>query len=134
MDGTLLLVVLVVIIFVAVAVLALRYISFGKIAARNIGRRRRNTAIVVAGLLVGTAIVTSSLVIGDTMEFIFVNTVYQQLAEVDELIHTPAGNQTAGGAFSYFPESDYDNLSYARDLGQLPSVDGLLPISFETAP
>ncbi len=134
MDGTFLLVLLVVIIFIIVGILALRSISFGKIAARNLGRRRRNTAIVVAGLLVGTAIVTSSLVIGDTMEFIFDNTVYQQLHTIDELIHTPAGNQTAGELFSYFPESDYENLSQARDLGQIPSVDALVPSVFETAP
>lgn len=134
MDGTFLLVVLVVIIFIIVGILALRSISFGKIAARNLGRRRRNTAIVVTGLLVGTAIVTSSLVIGDTMEFIFENTVYQQLYTIDELIHPPSGNQTGGGLFSYFPESDYQNLSDARGLGQLPSVDALVPSVFETAP
>ncbi len=134
MDGPFSFVVLIAIIFIAVGVLALRNISFGKIAARNLGRRRRNTAIVVAGLLVGTAIVTSSLVIGDTMEYIFENTVYQQLWTIDELVHTPAGNQTGGGVFSYFPQSDYENLSHARDLGQLPSIDALLPSILETAP
>jgi putative ABC transport system permease protein len=134
MDGTVLLVVLVAIIFIIVGILALRSISFGKIAARNLGRRRRSTAIVVTGLLVGTAIVTSSLVIGDTMEFIFENTVYQQLWTIDELVHTPPGNQTAGELFSYFPESDYQNLSQARGLGQMPNVDALVPSIFETAP
>src|SRR3989454_1131217 len=42
-----------------------------RLAARNIGRRKSRVLIVVAGLLVGTAIISSSLAVGDTLSYIF---------------------------------------------------------------
>ena len=39
-----------------------------EMARNNLIRRKRNTALVVIGLLVGSAIVTSSLVIGDSLD------------------------------------------------------------------
>jgi putative ABC transport system permease protein len=99
-------------------------------SARNLGRRKGNTIIVIVGLLVGTAIITSSFVMGDTMGFVFENAINEQLGEIDELVHTR--NET--GLFSYFNQSFHDDLADARALGQLPSVDGLLPIVYETIP
>src|SRR5438093_80874 len=50
-----------------------------RLAARNIGRRKSRVLIVVAGLLVGTAIISSSLVVGDTLSYIFLEDVYARL-------------------------------------------------------
>lgn len=124
------------VIFIIVGILALRNPSLRKMAARNLARRKGNTAIVIVGLLIGTAIVTSSFVMGDTLGFVFENAINEQLGEIDELVHTPGGNQSSNetGLFSYFNQSYYDDLADARGLGQLPSVDGLLPIVYETMP
>src|SRR5207249_4650097 len=56
-----------------------------RLAARNIGRRKSRVLIVVAGLLVGTAIISSSLVVGDTLSYIFLEDVYARLDAIDEL-------------------------------------------------
>ncbi|MCJ2556211.1 MAG: FtsX-like permease family protein [Candidatus Thermoplasmatota archaeon] len=136
MDGTLSIVLLVVVVFAIVGALALRNVSQRKMAMRNLVRRKKNLVIVIGGLLVGTAIITSSLVVGDTLSYIFRNSIYQQLGEIDELIHTPGGNQSGNetGIFSYFNYSYYENLSVAKNQGELPSVDGLLPMVYETVP
>src|SRR5439155_26202582 len=57
-----------------------------RLAARNIGRRKSRVLIVVAGLLVGTAIISSSLVVGDTLSYIFLEDVYARLDAIDELV------------------------------------------------
>lgn len=129
-------IIVVTVVFIIVGILALRNPFLRKMAARNLARRKGNTAIVVIGLLIGTAIVTSSFVMGDTMGFVFENAINEQLGEIDELVHTPGGNQSSSetGLFSYFNQSYYDDLADARGLGQLPSVDGLVPMIFETVP
>jgi putative ABC transport system permease protein len=129
-------IIIVVIVFLIVGILALRNSSLRKMSARNLGRRKGNTIIVIVGLLVGTAIITSSFVMGDTMGFVFENAINEQLGEIDELVHTRGGNQSSNetGLCSYFNPSFYDDLADARALGQLPSVDGLLPIVYETMP
>jgi len=67
-----------------VAVLALRKPMLARMAGRNLARRKGRVAIAVLGLLVGTAIVSSSLVVGDTLNHIFVQNVYDRLDLVDE--------------------------------------------------
>jgi putative ABC transport system permease protein len=129
-------IILVVIVFSIVGILALMNPSLRKMSARNLGRRKGNTIIVIVGLLVGTAIITSSFVMGDTLGFVFENTINEQLGEIDELVHTPGGNQSSNdtGLFSYFNESYYNDLADARGQGDLPSIDGLVPILYETVP
>ncbi|SVD63818.1 uncharacterized protein METZ01_LOCUS416672, partial [marine metagenome] len=48
--------------------LSSRHRILSVMARNNLVRRKRNTALVVVGLLVGSAIVTSSLVIGDSLD------------------------------------------------------------------
>ena len=47
---------------------AIRQRGLVSMAVRNIGRRRSEAVLVVAGALLGTAIITSSLVVGDVIE------------------------------------------------------------------
>ncbi len=100
----------------------------GKLARRNIGRRKARGAIVVAGLLVGTAIIASSLVVGDTLRYIFLQDVYQRLDAIDELVT----NTTGGTTFS-FPESWYSALGANLTSIGAP-VDGLAPMILKTMP
>src|SRR5437899_11027383 len=60
-----------------------------RLAARNIGRRKSRVLIVVAGLLVGTAIISSSLVVGDTLSSIFLEVVRCRLHALHELVPHP---------------------------------------------
>ena len=99
-----------------------------RLAARNIGRRKARVAIVIVGLLVGTAIISSSLVVGDTLQYIFLQDVYHRLDGIDELVT----NQTAGTYFS-FPEAWFDQLAANLTAMGAP-VDGVAPVLLKTMP
>src|SRR6058998_2438969 len=99
-----------------------------RLAARNIGRRKSRVLTVVAGLLVGTAIISSSLVVGDTLSYIFLEDVYVRLGAVDELV----SNAFNGQLFS-FAESNATQL--ASDLAAVRSpVDGIAPVLLKVMP
>lgn len=71
----------------AITVLAIRKIVLFKVGARNILRRKGLSAIVIGGLMVGTVIISSSLVVGDTMDEMIVSTTYDMFHETDEVIY-----------------------------------------------
>ena len=52
-------------------------------ATRNIVRRKWTTALILGGLMVGTAIISTSLVVGDTMDNMIVKQATVSLGEVD---------------------------------------------------
>ena len=52
-------------------------------AMRNIIRRKWTTALILGGLMVGTAIISTSLVVGDTMDNMIVKQATNSLGEVD---------------------------------------------------
>jgi len=52
-------------------------------ATRNILRRKGTTALVIGGLMIGTAIISTSLVVGDTMNNMIVKQATNSLGEVD---------------------------------------------------
>src|SRR3989475_3270802 len=64
-----------------------------RLAARNIRRRTTRVVIVLLGLLVGTAVISSSLVVGDTLSYIFLEDVYIRLGAVDEIVSNELGGQ-----------------------------------------
>ena len=84
--------------------------------------------IVVLGLLVGTAIISSSLVVGDTLSFIFVEDVYLRLDTIDEIVV----NEFNGNLYS-FPESYYDAIVTALADRRAP-VDGVAPVLLKVMP
>src|SRR5437867_1149839 len=99
-----------------------------RLAARNIGRRKSRVMIVVAGLLVGTAIISSSLVVGDTLGYIFLEDVYVRLGAVDEIV----SNEFSGQLFS-FNETNYTEI--AGDLAARSTpIDGIAPALVKTMP
>lgn len=85
--------VLALIVTVVILVLSFRWRLFVDIAVRNAFRRRLQTVLIVLGLMVGTSIISGSMVMGDTLENIFVMDVYNSLGEIDEIIlaHAPSG-------------------------------------------
>ena len=127
MDGLLfLLLVGVGVIALAVMALALTNRVVFKMAARNFSRRKAQSAIVVAGLMIGTAIISASLIVGDTMRYIFVNESYHSLGETDEQIF----GQSQFGTSVYFSMDVYRSLS--DNLSNVEGVQAVAPMIVES--
>lgn len=99
-----------------------------RLATRNIGRRKLRVVIVVAGLLVGTAIISSSLVVGDTLRYIFVEDVYLRLDAIDEVVT----NEFNGNLYS-FNESVFTSLEAQLRENATP-IDGIAPVLLKVMP
>src|SRR5215211_7260128 len=87
-----------------------------RLALRQINRRRGEAALVVAGSVLGTAIIVGSLVVGDTLDASVRQDAHRRLGVVDEVV---ASTDPALGAQA------------ARRLAPLagdPDVDGLLTV------
>jgi putative ABC transport system permease protein len=95
---------------------ALRRPTFRRLAVRNILRRRNESLLVVAGSLLGTAIITASFVVGDTVEASERDVARTKLGEVDVIVSDPAR-----------PERLLE-LVGALDPGTLPGVDGAVAV------
>src|SRR5436309_10390810 len=109
------------------AVVAFRPL-LARLAARNIGRRKSRVLIVVAGLLVGTAIISSSLVVGDTLSYIFLEDVYARLDAIDELV----SNSFNGQLFS-FAESNFTQIAGDLAANATP-IDGIAAALLKVMP
>lgn len=116
------LVLLLVVVALTTIVLVLRHRLAFRIAIRNVRRGRARTALLVAGLLVGTTIVSGSLVVGDTLNQLIVHYSYLGGGYVDEAIHAPSPT----GGYAYFPYSVYSEVSSA--VSGHPSIAGLTPM------
>src|SRR5438876_2515235 len=99
-----------------------------RLAARNIRRRTSRVLIVLAGLLVGTAIISSSLVVGDTLSYIFLEDVYVRLGAIDEIV----SNEFNGQLISF---SEANATQVAADLAVWRTpIDGLAPTLLKVMP
>ena len=86
-----------------------------RLAFRNSARRPRETMLVILGALLGTAIITSSYVVGDTLRTSIRQSAYAQLGPVDEVV---ASSGTQSGAA----------VRAAVERANITGVDGILPI------
>jgi putative ABC transport system permease protein len=66
-----------------------------RLALRDVARRRGETLLVVAGSLLGTALITGSFIVGDTLDASIRATAVTQLGPVDETITTPDAARAA---------------------------------------
>src|SRR5205807_9953027 len=57
----------------------------GRLAIRNALRRKGEALLVILGSLLGTAIITSSFVVGDTLHATIVDQVRTRLGPIDEI-------------------------------------------------
>ena len=99
-----------------------------RLAARNIRRRPTRVVIVILGLLVGTAVISSSLVVGDTLSYIFLEDVYVRLGAVDEIV----SNEFGGQLFS-FAETNLTQIRADMITARSP-VDGVAPTLLKVMP
>lgn len=92
----------------------LRERSLATLARRNTRRRRGEAVLVVAGAMLGTAIITSSFVVGDIVDGSITDVARTQLGPID-LTLTPGD------------PADLDRLVAEVVAADLPEVDGVLP-------
>jgi len=78
-----------------------------KMGLRNVSRRKVNTLIVILGLMIGTTIISSSLVIGDTLENMYTKEVYDDYDETDEVVFT----YDRSGGLMFLDYSEYHELN-----------------------
>jgi putative ABC transport system permease protein len=79
-----------------------------RMSLRNFTRRKTSMALVIAGLMIGTAMISGSLVTGDTLTNLFTRGAYNGYGYADEVVYTQSG----GGGFQFF------NVSIAHSLYQ----------------
>ncbi len=92
-----------------------------RIGTGNFFRRKTQVAIVVAGLLIGTAIITSSFVIQSTFDYTIRSAVFRAFDHVDEIIYTAQ----ADGTRATFSLTVFDALR--TNLAQMPDVSRVAP-------
>ena len=119
----------------AVGVLALRDRVFFRLGMRNARRRPGRSALIVVGLMLGTAMIAASLATGDTMARTVRSSAVTALGQTDELISakgaTPNLDVQSGSATGvrYFPQSDFATIH--RAMSSSPLVDGVAPAIIE---
>jgi len=107
-----------------------------RMAVRNIWRRKATAGFIVLGAMVGTALLSSSLAIGDTMRFSLNKTILDQLGELDEVVVTQAASDQ-NTFFSvdsiknvFFPGAAVDYLKEQKD----NTIEAYLPRSLVICP
>src|SRR5918999_2753219 len=78
-------------------VLAVRGPLTRRLALRQLNRRRAEAALVVAGSVLGTAIIVGSVVVGDPLDRSFRQNAYRELGVVDGVVSPPAPAQGEEG-------------------------------------
>jgi putative ABC transport system permease protein len=102
----------------AVAVLALHNRVFFRLGVRNVRRRRGRAALIVAGLMLATALITASFATGDTMSQSIRSSALSALGRADEVVgakgivaELAAGTPATGTR--YLPQADTARIAAA---------------------
>jgi ABC-type antimicrobial peptide transport system permease subunit len=112
----------VVIVTIIIIYLALTNKILFKMATRNFTRRKAQSVIVIAGLMIGTSLISASLVVRDTMTYGSEVGTYYNLGEIDEEIW----GLSQYGTVVYYNESIYDSVN--NDLSTLPEIEAVAPV------
>ncbi|OLB72497.1 hypothetical protein AUI06_01115 [archaeon 13_2_20CM_2_52_21] len=103
-----------------------------RMSIRNFTRRKTNMAIVIAGLMIGTAMISGSLVTGDTLTNLFTRGAYNGYGYADEVVYTLSGP----GGYQFFnisiAHSLYQSLSSNSSAG--PVLRGVTPEILTSVP
>ena len=95
----------------AISVLALRNRVFLRLGVRSLTRRRGRTALIVLGLMLGTAIISAALATGDTMGHTIRSSATTALGQTDEVVGAKgidaalAGPNGGSTGWRYFRQS-----------------------------
>jgi len=96
---------------------ALRNPILFKMGLRNIVRRPGMSILVVTGLMIGTVIITTSMIIGDTMDNMITWEVYNGFYEVDEVMV----GETEEGESVELNQSDL--ADFRAEVTEIPNVE-----------
>lgn len=103
-----------------VAALALRNRVLLRLGLRNVARRRGRAALIVTGLMLGTTIIASALVTGDTMSRTVRSSVIESLGRTDELV-TTLGAESSPSLLT----QDAASVEYIKER-EVPAVERVL--------
>jgi putative ABC transport system permease protein len=119
----------------AIGVLALRNRIFFKLGVRNLTRRPGRSAVIIAGLMLATAIIATALSTGDTMASTIRSSVYRQLGATDELISVKSAG-SGGALYSQAIQAPYFSGSFYQQVADVArtsdAIDGIAPAVIET--
>ena len=119
----------------AVVVLAARHRVLLRLAVRNVSRRGSRTALIVVGLMLGTAIIAAALTTGDTMSHTVRSSAIEALGQTDELISARGSEADVGAELGaatgvrYFDERVVRRVDAA--LAGTGLTDGVTPAIIE---
>ncbi|WP_455392640.1 ABC transporter permease, partial [[Eubacterium] cellulosolvens] len=101
---------------------ALRNKVLFKMAFRNFKRKKGSTIVIIIGLMVGTAIISSSFTVGDSFNTLLAQEIIDDLQGTDEVyvFQIPGSQETLD-----FPITIYDEL--VDKIGASEAIDGLEP-------
>ncbi len=120
----------------------LRHPVLRRMGLRNFGRRKGNTALVILGSMVGTALIAGSLVLSDSVERGMYLQAQRGLGEIDEVVQLDA----RASAENQLPVPVFDSSAVAgitadaisskvRELGKgTAQVDGVMPAIAQELP
>ena len=118
-----------------VAACALRNRFLLRLGLRNLTRRPGRAALIVVGLMLGTTIIASALVTGDTMNRTVRASVIESLGRTDELVSVRGTDREGAPAIStasnvdYFSQDSFPQIE--RALRRTGLVDGVAPAIIE---
>lgn len=117
------------------AALALRNRVFFRLGVRNIRRRLGRSALIVAGLMLGTTLIAAAVATGDTMSKTIRSAAISALGPTDEVVAAKGiGSAIAlggeGTGARYFPEGYADRIAKATAGSHL--IRGIEPVIDET--
>ncbi len=96
-----------------------------KLAMNELLRRKTQATLIILGLMISTAVITGSLVVGDSMEYLVYSSTFENLGEVDLVIRS-------GEFFNYEYYSKLaDNSTISTKIDKLAPII-LLPCSLES--
>lgn len=104
-------------------IMMLRRKTLTRMAMRNIVRKKKYTVIVIAGLLIATAMISGALVMADTLDYVIKQDTFESTGAVDTVITA----QDAAGQNVYFDESIAQDLITQIADGNLSELDGAQP-------
>jgi putative ABC transport system permease protein len=110
----------VVVLSIPFLVVAARKPVLRRLALRNASRRPRETALILLGALLGTAIITGSSTVGDTLGNSIRQGAFAKLGPIDEVVRTSDPDQQSAVA------ATVEGLDAAE-------IDGVLPITIVRA-
>src|SRR2546429_2008935 len=103
-----------------------------RMSLKNFPRRKTSMALVIAGLMIGTAMISGSLVTGDTLTNLFTRGAYNGYGYADEVVYTLSGP----GGYQFFnisiAHSLYQSLSSNSSAG--PVLRGVTPEILTSVP